>query len=432
MLQRTSAKLLQQSRHYVRAIFCGSLTASGAMLLFFALNYASLGRGGQERIAEAFANGSLGPDNYLKGDTDRGVHQYNDCLILGMAMDQRYSKAELTVSPSHPFGAQENICAGLQTGRSYTQRDFYHNYVHGHTLLARYLLPTLGVEGMRSLYRNSISVVLMIGIGLCMVRLAQGRRQAAVFLVALLGFARFFGLESFGQSLSHAPADLVLISYVFWLAFRAEEIGRSHAIVVAALFGALTMVFEFMTGGLPLGLATVIGLTWFALRSPNVRDCAAAAVAFVTSAVGVLVIKYAAVAIVFGGGEVLHIAQFATFRIDGQLPPDRAGVSLASAVIGGLNALTPGLDKVGRLMVFLSICFGLWTLRQDRRPEIILLAVSNAVILGWVILFRQHTIVHAWFMDRIFVWTIISGWLMFLLTLQAGSQFRRSQLTGRT
>jgi hypothetical protein len=38
-------------------------------------------------------------------------------------------------------------------------------------------------------------------------------------------------------------------------------------------------------------------------------------------------------------------------------------------------------------------------------------------IIGWLLFFQQHTIVHAWFMDRMLVWPIISGCLMFGLVI---------------
>jgi hypothetical protein len=419
LLQRTFAHLLKKSADLVRPVTIGFVTAVAVMLVFCVLNWASLGRGGQERVARAFSRGVLTTENYLPGDTVRGVHQYNDCLILGMALDQRYSRTELTVSPSNPFHTDNDACGDLRRGKAYTHQNFYHNYVHGQTMLARYLLPVFGVEGMRSLYRSAISILLVAGIGLCMLRLAKGSLISMAFLLSMIGFARFFGLESFGQSLSHAPSDFVIIAYVFWLTFKAGEMTRSEGVAAAAILGALTVVFEFMTGGLPLGLAAVLGLMWFALRSPNVRDCLAAAAAFTGAAAAVMAIHYAAVAIVFGGGELLDIARLALFRVYGDLPPDRAGWSLFAAVTGSFYALAPGLERIAGPMLFLAIGFGSWSLYRDRRPEIVLLAGSNLPIFGWLILFRQHTIVHAWFMDRILVWTMITGWLMFLLTLQA-------------
>jgi hypothetical protein len=394
--------------------------ALAAMLTFFVLNHASLGRGGQERIAEAFAAGELIGRDFLPGDTRLGVHQYNDCLILGMAAEQRHSAAKLAVSPSIPFMVGKSVCEELKSNRRSGEPYYYHNYIHGHTMLARYLLPVCGVEGMRALYKMALSLVLLATIAVCLLRLTVGDFRPTVFLVPLAGFLRLFGLETFGQSLSHGPSDLVLVSFVAFLTFRAGELTRAGLVAAAAIFGALTMIFEFMTGGLPLGLAAIVGLSWFALRSPSVRDCLAAALAFLVAAVGSLAIKLAAVAYVFGGAALLGIGQAAAHRVSGQIEvPGIEDRSLLQAVVGNLGALTPGMDAAAGILVLLAVGFGAWALVQNSTPKIGLLAFSNLPIIGWLLFFQQHTIVHAWFMDRMLVWPIISGCLMFGLVISS-------------
>lgn len=168
-------------------------------LLLFRLNEVSLHRGGSDRIAEAFANGALVGD-YRAGDTSRGRHQFNDCLILGMALDQRATKRQLSISPALPFPAADDSCKALQSEHPRGQH-FYHNYLHGHTTAVRFLLPLLRVDEIRDIYRLTISALLLFGIAIGMSRIANGRspRDQAVFLVILLGLSRFFGLEMFGQ-----------------------------------------------------------------------------------------------------------------------------------------------------------------------------------------------------------------------------------------
>lgn len=121
-------------------------------LIFAGLNYMSLGRGGKERISQAFASGALVED-LRAGDTSRGRSQFTDCLILGMALDQRSSKLALSVSPTIPYPGETEVCKALRSdppnGRTY----YYHNYLHGHTALVRYLLPLMAIDQIRSLYR---------------------------------------------------------------------------------------------------------------------------------------------------------------------------------------------------------------------------------------------------------------------------------------
>jgi hypothetical protein len=365
---------------------------------FFAANYYSLGRGGEQRIGQAFTSGALIDDDFARGDTIRGYHQYNDCLILGLATDQRYSREELTVSPSVPFGPNDTLlCRALHYGRPDTDRFFYHNYLHGHTTLARYLLPILGVDQIRSLYRLLITLVIVTGLALALLR------RNWVFAIVFLAFARCFGLEVFGQSLSHGPADLVLVSYVLFLL-----VGRP-SVAAAAVFGSLTMIFEFMTGGLPLGLAVVIGLSGAALP---------AAVAFLVAAGVTLAVKYAAVLAVFGRHGLAQVFGALATHMGGTAPSYLAGRSWLQAIAGNMEALMPGLGPMAGLLLILAIVFGALGLHRRPTAEAKLLAWSNLPILLWFAAFRQHTIIHAWFMDRMFVWPIATGFAIYILSLR--------------
>jgi hypothetical protein len=77
------------------------------------------------------------------------------------------------------------------------------------------------------------------------------------------------------------------------------------------------------------------------------------------------------------------------------------------------------------LMIALSIAAGAWGATRiykggdhEARTRASLLLLSNVVILLWIAVFREHMIVHAWFMDRMFTWTIASGFGLFALALQ--------------
>lgn len=371
--------------------------------LFFVANYYSLGRGGAERIPQAFASGALGDDDFPRGDALRGYHQYNDCLILGMAIDQRYSAKELTVSPSVPFATG---CQNLRPGRPYLERFFYHNYVHGHTTLVRYLLPVLGVEQIRNIYRLLLTFVIITGLAVSLLR------RDWVFAIVLAAFARCFGLEVFGQSLSHAPSDIILTGYVSYLAFKAGSLSPRSAIVAASVFGSLTMIFEFMTGGLPLGLSAVF-LTWFALKDRNLPTLASSGVAYLTAAAVTLAAKYAAVAAVFGPGAIIQISRSLEHRSLGATPQFMAGRSFFQSLIGNTEAMMPGLGPMAGLLVILAI--GLGALGLMRRPTLDskILALSNLPVVAWFVVFHQHTIIHGWFMDRMLAWPMATGFAIY-------------------
>jgi len=49
------------------------------------------------------------------------------------------------------------------------------------------------------------------------------------------------------------------------------------------------------------------------------------------------------------------------------------------------------------------------------RERTIALLASNAAILLMLVGFWQHTMIHAWFMERTLVWTIATGFALFAL-----------------
>lgn len=403
-----------------RTAGAAGLVALATMAIFFMLNHASLGRGGETRIGAALASGALPSTDRLRGDPVRGDHQFNDCLILGLATDQRYSAVQLTVSPSLR-SAPPDVCRKLRMPPD-TDRQFYHNYIHGHTMLARYLLPVMSVELMRELYRGLTILALMSGLAMCVLQLAKGRRESAVFGLVIFVLARTFGLEIFGQSLSHGPSDLILALYLAFLSVAV--LSRGGAIIASALFGALTMIFEFLTGGIPLGLAAVIGLTWFALKERNYHTVALSALAFAIAAITCFAIKIVSVAVVFGHGAVAGMFGQLGTRVAGE--PEFANPGVLIGLIDSADSLMPGLGPMALLLVLLSMGAGGWAVMKDKRPEVRLLGVSTAVVFGWFMIFNQHSGVHAWFMVRLMAWVIAAGFAAFLLAVYNRAEKRTS------
>jgi hypothetical protein len=402
----------------LRPAMVGAAVGVLSLALFLALNYLSLGRGGQQRIAEARASGVLTDDDYLRGNTVLGFHQANDCLILRMAVDQRAPKERLAVSPLAPT-EMYHLCHRL--GGPAGSANFYHNYIHGHTMLARYLLPALSVEKIRELYRLSISFVLFVGIAFALLRLAQGNRGSVVFLIALMGFARFFGLETFGQSLSHGPSDLVLIGYVVWLAVKP----RRSLVLGGAVFGALTMIFEFMTGGLPMGLAVVMGLSWFALDEPSVEGVLYSSIAYLTAAASAIAAKWLAVVAVFGPAALLSVGPALSSRMTGGVQVQTLYPNMTSAMLNSMDALIPGMGVLALLLTVTAIAAGAYALWRGDSAAIRLLALSVLPIVGWFAVFHQHTIIHAWFMDRMLVWIIVAGFGAYATALPLADNSKR-------
>ena len=414
-----------------------------AAILFaiFALaNWYSLGRdvpSAEANVRAAFSSGALQGLDWLPGNTDIGRHQYNDCLILYMAIDQQADPVQLIASPIKPVQrGEQSMCQAL---RVYAGGDkaagrtgvWYHQYIHGHTVLARYLLPVMSVEAIRTFYHGVQTLLVMAGLAMAMTTLARGRRSAEglFWLIVFLAFSRWFGLESYGQSLSHAPSDAVILAYLLFLAAAAARggLGRWGSAMTAALFGALVAIFEFLTGGIPLGLAIIVGGLPFALRDATPGETldrvVEALAAFCVAVFACLALKIGLALWVFGIESFRESAAQLGVRMGiGTDPADIGPLRMAKSLTKGLNSLATGMHVMAGAMLLIAAGFGGWGARRlirsgDAllRARALHLLASNAVIVGMLMLLWQHTIIHAWFMDRIFVWTIGTGFALFAL-----------------
>jgi hypothetical protein len=280
------------------------------------------------------------------------------------------------------------------------------------------------------MYRRALTATLVVGLGLCLVGIARGRRVPAfaVLSVTFLALLRFFGLEFFSQSLGHGPADLVIAGYAVAIALMLYAAPGPVAIVfAAAVFGGLTMVFELFTGGIPLGLAMVLGLSALAVR-PNdrldsVRTAVWAAYAFLGAAAVVYLLKLFAVAYAAGDGvimDILHKLRSYSAAATG-LEPDSLMSQIADSVgvlVGGMNLLAASAVAGG---VVAGVFGAGWIHRHvadaATRQQAALLALSVLPIPLWCLVFINQVGNHAWFMDRILVWPIAAGFGLFMLAM---------------
>jgi len=427
--------------------------------LFFALSAISLQTDAADetaKVRDAFDSRVVRSEGaWLGGNIDVGAHQWNDCLVLHQAINRHAPTEQLIVSPLYtgPLLPMHDPCpyaAAFARGHPIAvQPAFYHRYLHGHTVLARLLLTTFSVGEMRLLYSSMIALLLMLGIVQAIAALAKGDHvQESVFwLITLFAFARFFGLESVGQSMAHGPADLVLVGFVLFLTRCSATGGLSPRQVpmVAAIFGALTIIFEFLTGGIPLGLALLIGGLPFALQPLRKsegealgRIVAEAVLAFCVSILVVIAIKAVLIVAVFGADAFGPIARQFSYRI-GLAAPEVGGeddngiATLIANIIANLGVLATGQAIMAALLLLISMCAGGWALIRLARcgdaaisANAIALAASNLAIVGWMIVFMHHTAQHARFMDRILVWIIASGFSLFALAVMNGYTYRRT------
>jgi len=300
-------------------------------------------------------------------------------------------------------------------------------------MLARLLLPLMPVETIRNLIHSLLTLLVLAGIIVAMLALAAGRRptESLFWLIIFLAFSRWFGLESYGQSLSHGPSDAIILSYSLFLCWSAVRGGLNHrvALFTAALFGSLVAIFEFLTGGIRLGLAIIIGGIPFSLRDSDrgtmVDAAIEAASAFCVAVVACLAFKLALALWVFGVDSFLESATQLGVRMG--MGPDPSDLGLLPAIkklVKGINGLAAGMHVLAGAIFLTAIGFGAWAARRLIRADdpivrtrAILLVISNASIMALLLLLWQHSIVHAWFMERVFVWTIGTGFALFALAV---------------
>ncbi len=445
MKMTTSMKTIDWRRFrttVTRGLWGGAIGVPIGMVVFALLmlaSYASLGRDvstARAHVAEAFTAGILQNEDYLRGNTDLGWHQYNDCLILWQAIDQRASTKALTISPisAMPEGTQTR-CGTLRAfvnGGTTPTPSFYHRYIHGHTTLIRFLLPNLSVEAIRNLYHTTLTLLILVGLCVGMVGLVRRRHptEALFWTILFVGFSRWFGLETFGQSLGHGPADIVLLAYLLFLAFMGTTRGlhRRTALATAAMFGGLTAGFEFLTGGIPLGMAAVIGGIPFAVHAEREGNPAVftfdAFAAFCAAVLTCLTAKVILVMAVFGPGAMADSALQLRMRMG--LDSSRGETNdlglmlMVKKLAKGLNGIAPGMSVMAGAVALLAIVAGLWgaqrllrTADPAMRFRTIALLASNLAVAGMLTMFWQHTMIHAWFMERTLVWPIATGFALF-------------------
>jgi hypothetical protein len=426
------------------AIASAVLLGAIVFALYFVASIFSLDRDvvtAERQVSAAFASGRLVENPFQEGSTTIGSHQWNDCLITAMAIDQRGDRRRLAISPiiAEVSGVEHNPnpCELLKIivsePRAELSTDLYHydRYMHGAAVLLRYLLPHRSIHKIRQIYRATITVVLVCGLALALIGIARGRRisEFAMLAVVFLALMRFFGLESFSQSLGHGPADLMIATYALAITIMAfVPVTPVIAVLAAAAFGALTMVFELFTGGIPLGLAMVLGLvslgTASNARPRDFRLAMCAATAFVGAAAVIYLLNVAAAVYLEGFDVVADIVRQLVHYSPASDRGPRISVGFA-AVISSVGVLTGGMKLLAAAMVVGSVAAGAYGLCyvlhrvQDTqtRQRAILLAVSVMPIPAWFLAFSNQVAGHAWFMDRIIVWVIAAGAALFVLAI---------------
>ncbi len=281
------------------AALVGAVTLA-ATIVFLALNWLAV-RADPEPVADALRASYGHPERTLKDSAER----FNDCLLSLMALDRAGSTWERTVSPRrvYRYTRPQRPCDALEQRLDQGAVDdsdfltvFYHQYWAGQRVMLQWLLPSLGVDGLRNLLEALTFVLLGVGVGGALVLaialvtaphpwnrelpalfrrllhlppaedettspapkgryLFQPVAYAAIFVCLLL----FLDLDDRAGSFTTGASNLLtLVLLIAAPALRIAHWKPERQILLFASFGALIAYQELLFGSALIGLVALL------------------------------------------------------------------------------------------------------------------------------------------------------------------------------
>lgn len=429
MIQRFCRPLLQ-------ALALSLATSVVMMTIYYGLSFISTLVPNElirASISEAFADEELQHESWFFAGSPLARHlgpdQYTDCLALHIALNNQFGDKFSVVSQTI-FAHGRRPCIDLQEALTHSsdspaaERWRYDRYMQGTGILLRYLLPMISIGDLRWILRGFFIIVIIFGLGFhfrkikgnnTLVFLLSGHFACIVVLVCL---AAFYGLDYYSPSPTHALPSAVAIGGFVALSihFRRTQ-PEKLSFFICAVFGVLTAWFEFLNGGAPLGLSIILGTygIWLHNRiskessSVSATPAIACALSYLFSFLFSIGLKVF-VAFLLAGSEQDYFDELGYRFGDAQ-----SGISHSFlAIYNGIEYISYGIAPLGRTIVAASLTYGvfglcaLWVFRIRQREigSVILVCLSIVLIAVWYCIFRQHTIIHFWFMARLLVWPI--------------------------
>jgi hypothetical protein len=390
-----------------------------------------------EAVQQAFATGELVDRDYLKSDWRRGKDQYNDCVVLQLVINPRSSVAQKALAPVlyGSSGSSPDVCRSLRhlafgADAASIPGDSYSRYWRGYVPLTSALLGFIDVGTARQGLRLAVIAALLALVAVA-ARAGEATRVAGIS-VAVTGLL-FWGLPYYGQGLSFAPGDAVVMSGIAALiALRRPLQVGPRLTVFSAAYGSFVAFFDFLTGPLPTGACLIFLFAYLvrfdssrgARRQHAWRDAFVALTAYAVGAVTTLVIKQLIVLVLFGPGELQSLlanARLYTGLADGGMP---ASYFAAFWTLFKYTPLLTYYSIAGGAALLL--CFALswlaavyFVLRSGapaRKSLLLAHAVGASGIALWVLLLPGHTALHG-FMTRMLIVPFSFGWSALALQL---------------
>ncbi len=449
--------LTQSAGLYLRAL----LAAVAAVMLFFVLSCASTFIDRKAIAAKLeLANARQAFSQTWASWTGRAIPRFggNDCLFFGTLLQDYPSRLAETISARiPPADAQPPARAGDPTipaclqliaaleRAAHADPDaiYYHRYLHGQRVFAALALAVTSPQalGWVTLLLNAVVLLSVLIPSARRGRWAGAWRErgfAAIATTLLL----LDGLWLFGIYFSFGLSDLVLAVFLLY-AYRR---GMAHApepifAVAVALFGAATAIFEFLTGGIPFGLALLLGIIALdgpAERTALLRRAFHGTMIFALAIMIAFAIKLALVMLLVDPNVLADFSGALATRVGSSfvanLPPQELawvsafGIDVSSldrnwayaalymlARLGyatfviGYGSPVVGMTIMGVAVVATAVLLIHYARRpgdSTARTRLLILFASALVMPAWSVVFLSHTLLHAIWMVRPFAWFI--------------------------
>jgi hypothetical protein len=399
-----------------------------ANILFFLLMYVGQGNKNviEKRIEHAFAMEDLVLTDYLSFDTRRGYHQYNDCVVLQMIVNESPSRIEHAIAPSvyinndHTWRNQCAMLYNLVVGdanRDNLIKSNYARYWHGYNALVASALSFMELRVLRLFFTTAIwcSIVLLVVISF---RKRPNTRRTGLAIAT--SSAIFWSIPFFAPNFTHGPGDILVLLGVTGIGAWGDKIVRNKMIIpYAACYGSVITFFEMLTGQLPIAAAWLGAMTLAIYRDAEhpyeVRVPALVLVTMITFALGSAItvgtkqiLALLLVDVNIGKLFLLNLVNYNKFPESGKGWPGFLLPFRELALHTGMLAFGNRIGGYGIIITFgifwfTSAVLG-WKLRQFQYGRDMLILGSIALIpIAWILLLPTHTYLHAGFMVRILI-----------------------------
>ncbi len=412
-----------------------------------------------KRINSAIATDALRPSvNRDLLDTDRGVENYVDCLVLQAAVDEnRWQNAissrvvgeDIWASPrtiTRPHDTPDKLetrnrapmtmCQVLQdlcSNAPTTSLEYhpYHRYWLGTRVTSEVALSLFEMRTVRSIYKALHYLAFLLPLVLAARR--SIRLFVAIAPISLYGIF-FSAIPLFGQQLSYGPPFIFAIVGPTIVASMGTKYGSRNSLLYFAAASGCIAAFLDLFNALLLHASLLFWLVYEfeVARQPTARGfglrrAALALATWIFAVISTVAIKQILAAVVFGSSEVF--AEFygqLMFRLGATTDQAEFGVARSGFVtfaklFEGLPMIAHGSQRLAHALVALAVFSWLFATIAAMGALVhraclawawdwVAAICATGILAAWYLALPNHTQIHAYVMGRPLFFPLALGW----------------------